>query len=616
MPRDRRAALHVEVAGDADLVERQHVGARDLELVRTVADLARDGPGGVDQGIGVDVNADAFDAGLRVGVAHQHLPAVRHALGAADLDAVVDLAEVPVGREERLVHRRGRPVVELERRVVRSARDAVAAVVRTRRQERVVRVGRVRRCLRIALAAVGDRHAQAQGREQLVVEAAGDFVGVGAQVVAVHRDGFGQHARDHRRTGLFAGLEVAIAVGVVPGVLLLVVGVRIDAIENAAARGDHVVVASGRELQGGAAAAGQVERSADARARRHPVNDVRLFVEGADQVREEGAGRAALRRQVAVQVFPANTRRHGQPLVGHAVLGVERRHVDPGLGVERRGKQRDVLRQAGGAVVSHVDVAKPARPVLDRGVRVVEPELEFVTAADEFVQVVLAGGIGLVAVTPPLGAGDVVARADAGGRVQQRLVVAVQVGREEDLVETDPRIEEELLRHHRVQQHLVDVEDVVFVAGRLLHERVGRGQEAIGLLVVLPRVQARQAVLVVDLVVHVDQARRDVGLVEHQRREGRRRVDVDAPVAERREHAQLPGDQGAAAADVDVRDEVDAVGLRAEAVAQQVVVDVLGLRRIPQPRAGEAAAPLLAAGLGHHVQEHAARRHGDVVRAS
>ena len=57
------------------------------------------------------------------------------------------------------------------------------------------------------------------------------------------------------------------------------------------------------------------------------------------------------------------------------------------------------------------------------------------------------------------------------------------------------------------------------------------------------------------------------------------------------------------------------VGLGTEAVAQQLVVDVLRLRGIAQPGERGAAAPVLAAALGHHVQEHAARRHGDVVRA-
>ena len=52
-----------------------------------------------------------------------------------------------------------------------------------------------------------------------------------------------------------------------------------------------------------------------------------------------------------------------------------------------------------------------------------------------------------------------------------------------------------------------------------------------------------------------------------------------------------------------------------EAMAQQFVVDVLRLRRIAQPCERRAAAPDVAAALGHHVQEHAAGRHGDVVRA-
>ena len=45
------------------------------------------------------------------------------------------------------------------------------------------------------------------------------------------------------------------------------------------------------------------------------------------------------------------------------------------------------------------------------------------------------------------------------------------------------------------------------------------------------------------------------------------------------------------------------------------VVDVLRLRRVAQPGERAAAVPHVRAALGHHVEEHAARRHGDVVRA-
>ena len=73
--------------------------------------------------------------------------------------------------------------------------------------------------------------------KQFVIDAARELVGVGPQVVRIDRDRRRESTRViDRRAGLLAGLEVAIAVDVVPGVLLLVVGVRVDAVEDAAAR--------------------------------------------------------------------------------------------------------------------------------------------------------------------------------------------------------------------------------------------------------------------------------------------------------------------------------------------------------------------------------------------
>ena len=45
LPRDHGAALRVQVAGEADVVPRQDVGARHLELVRPIADLTGDRAG-------------------------------------------------------------------------------------------------------------------------------------------------------------------------------------------------------------------------------------------------------------------------------------------------------------------------------------------------------------------------------------------------------------------------------------------------------------------------------------------------------------------------------------------------------------------------------------------
>src|SRR4030095_17053444 len=99
------------------------------------------------------------------------------------------------------------------------------------------------------------------------------------------------------------------------------------------------------------------------------------------------------------------------------------------------------------------------------------------------------------------------------------------------------------------------------------------------------------------------------GFVQPARRKRGRYVHVHAPVAERTEHAQLPRDDRAAAADVDVRDEIDAVGFGTEAVAEQLVVDVLGLRRLAEPSERGAAAPAIAAALCPHVEEETALRH-------
>ena len=87
-----------------------------------------------------------------------------------------------------------------------------------------------------------------------------------------------------------------------------------------------------------------------------------------------------------------------------------------------------------------IDVVEPDDTVLDRSVGVVEADLELVAAAEPLIDVVLGGRIGLIAIAPPLGAGDVIPRPDVGGTVEQRLVTAVQVRREEDLVQAEARI--------------------------------------------------------------------------------------------------------------------------------------------------------------------------------
>ena len=78
--------------------------------------------------------------------------------------------------------------------------------------------------------------------------------------------------------------------------------------------------------------------------------------------------------------------------------------------------------------------------------RVVSAELEFVAATQRLVDVVLAGRVHLVAIAPSFGAGRGVARADVGRGIEQRLVAAVEIGREEDPVQPDARVDEEPLR--------------------------------------------------------------------------------------------------------------------------------------------------------------------------
>ena len=101
---------------------------------------------------------------------------MNHALGfdrfgRGDLDALIGLEQVAVGREERRIHAADPAVVELERPVIRGAEHAVTPGVGTRRQERVVGIGRVRGCLDVAFAAIRIDRAESQRRQELVIQA-------------------------------------------------------------------------------------------------------------------------------------------------------------------------------------------------------------------------------------------------------------------------------------------------------------------------------------------------------------------------------------------------------------------------------------------------------------
>ena len=166
--------------------------------------------------------------------------------------------------------------------------------------------------------------------------------------------------------------------------------------------------------------------------------------------------------------------------------------------------------------------------------------------------------------------------------------VPIEIGREQNRVVAEARVHEQALRDDRVPQPLVDVEDVFFVARRVSATVIdGAVQETVRLVVPLPRIEAGELVLRVQLIREVDQPGRDVRLIEHRLRQRRRRVHVDAPVAERSEHAQLVLDDRAADAEVDVRDEVRpdwcSAGSR---TCSQVGVDVraLGLLAFPGER--------------------------------
>ena len=114
----------------------------------------------------------------------------------------------------------------------------------------------------------------------------------------------------------------------------------------------------------------------------------------------------------------------------------------------------------------------------------------------------------------------------------------------------------------------------------------------------------------------VAQAVRNVGLIQHDLRRLDRHVLMNAPVAERSEEPELVLHERTAGRHVDVRDEIGRVAVGAEPVLLQIrIVIVAGLQRVSRPCERRAAVPPVAAGLRDHVQEHARRRHGDVVRA-
>ena len=139
--------------------------------------------------------------------------------------------------------------------------------------------------------------------------------------------------------------------------------------------------------------------------------------------------------------------------------------------------------------------------------RLIEPEFEFMSAAKRPVDVVLAGRVRLQARAMPNGVGRVVAGDDVRRVVRQRLCAAVQVRREQDGVVSESGVDEEVLAENRVPQSLVDIEDVFFVARGVLHERRrGRLQKPIGFAVALPRVEAGQLVVVVQLIGNVQQS--------------------------------------------------------------------------------------------------------------
>ncbi len=331
---------------------------------------------------------------------------------------------------------------------------------------------------------MGVDDAELERRQEFVVEARRVLVGIRPTVVGVEGDHAQVGLGDDRSPLLLAGLIAQVAVPVVPPELLGVVRVRVHRVEHPARR-DDVVVAASRGLEGGASVAAQIVRKAETRANRVPLDDVALLGERAGQVGKVLAGGAALFGEVPFQPLPADTAREGKAVHRIGVLKIERRDVHRGLREEGRGKERHVLRQPRRAVVGQLEVVVPPRPNLDRGVCVVEAELELVPSAKRLIEVVLERRVGLIPVAEPFGVRREVPGPDARGRVEQRLIVAVLVGREEDLVQPEAGIHEHVGTEHGVPQQLVHVEHIVFIARGLLHEQVRGGQEAVRLLVVL-----------------------------------------------------------------------------------------------------------------------------------
>jgi hypothetical protein len=99
---------------------------------------------------------------------------------------------------------------------------------------------------------------------------------------------------------------------------------------------------------------------------------------------------------------------------------------------------------------------------------VIEAEPDLVPAAERAIDVVLRGGVRLVAIAVADHLVRVVAVDDPGRVVGHRLLVAaVEEGREQDLVQPQAGVDEQVLAEDRVPQPLDDVEHVLFVDGRV-----------------------------------------------------------------------------------------------------------------------------------------------------
>ncbi len=137
---------------------------------------------------------------------------------------------------------------------------------------------------------------------------------------------------------------------------------------------------------------------------------------------------------------------------------------------------------------------------------VVESELELVTAAERLIDVVLAGGIRLIAVAVPDRVGREVSVDDAGGVVGARLLIAaVLIGRKQDFVQAEASVEEEVLADDRVPQPLRQIEHVLFVAGGIGHGDRRIVQQPVRLAVTLTRIEAGEPVVLIHLIGEVAQ---------------------------------------------------------------------------------------------------------------